>query len=274
MKKNWLLIRMLKYIARKKRERIQQALFSSQEYLQPISKSVADIAEANPTDTIFVIGNGPSLNHQNLDLLAGKFTIASNAFYLIYDRIDWRPTIFTIEDHLIVDDNKEFFNQDKESWKFIPYDMREKIRNGDKAVYINFLRSYLHWSRKDWPFFSGDVTAQSYWGGTVSFLSLQIAATFKPKRIILLGTDLSYKIPDSVKRDGINLLSTKDDVNHFSPDYFGAGKKWHIPEVHRMQQSFDSAYMQLAKLGIDLLNATHGGNLKNIPRISYDELFS
>lgn len=273
MKKNWLLIRMLNYFARKQREQKQQALFALPEFAQPLREAIACIKNSNKTDTIFVIGNGPSLNHQNLDLLAEQFTIASNAFHLIYDRIKWRPTIFTIEDELIVDDNKSFFNKDLESWKFVPYDLSSKISAEKKTVYINFLRSYLHWSRKGWPMFSGDAITRTYWGGTVSYLSLQIAATFKPRRIILLGTDLSYKIPNSVKRDGVNLLSTEDDVNHFSPHYFGAGKKWHIPEVHRMQQSFDFAHEQLANLGIELLNATHGGHLKNIPRVNYSELF-
>ena len=89
-----------------------------------------------------------------------------------------------------------------------------------------------------------------------------------------MGTDLSYKIPKSVKKNGINLISTEDDVNHFSPNYFGRGKKWHIPEVHRMQRSFDAAWKNLKNIDIELLNATDGGNLKNIPRIQFKESLS
>lgn len=263
--------RPIRYGIRKFNEKKQEDLFAKSNYANNISYAINEIKANHDTSTIFVIGNGPSLNKQNLNLLKNKLTIASNAFHLIYDRINWRPTIFTIEDPIIVDDNMHFFNTDNESWKFIPYDLRKKIKKNDKSIYLNFKRSYMHWSNSKWPFFSDNISKISYWGGTVSYLSLQIAASLQPKRIILLGTDLSYHIPKSVKRSGINLESTEDDVNHFSPNYFGVGKKWHIPEVHRMQHSFDVAFKNLNDINIKLLNGTEGGNLKNIPRINFEE---
>lgn len=268
-----LAFRVLNYAVRKGKETGQGFLFKKPQYSEPILDAIASIKRQNKTETIFVIGNGPSLNRQNLDHLSTEFTIASNAFYLIYERINWRPTIFTIEDQLIVDDNIDFFNSDEYSWKFVPYDLSPKISNNSKTVYLNFLRSYRHWSRAGWPYFSQNIVDRCYWGGTVSYLSLQLAAAFRPKRIILLGTDLSYTIPMSVKRDGINLRSTEDDVNHFSPQYFGAGKKWHIPEVERMQHAFQVAYKNLSSMDIELLNATDGGDLKNVPRVDYERLF-
>ena len=264
--------RPINYCIRKFRERKQEIIFKNNNYEELISSAIEDIKTNYDTNTIYVLGNGPSLNKQNLNLLENRLTIASNAFYLIYERINWRPTIFTIEDPIIVDDNINFFNSDCESWKFIPYDLSNKIINRDKCIYLNFKRSYVHWRNSSWPFFSNNVSKISYWGGTVSYLSLQIAASINPKRIVLLGTDLSYTIPKSVKKSGINLLSTEDDVNHFSPDYFGKGKKWHIPEVHRMQRSFDAAHESLKNINIELLNATDGGNLKNIPRIDFEEI--
>lgn len=265
------ILRPIKYIIRKFNEQKQDNIFSKENYATSIKSVINEIKTNYDCETIYVIGNGPSLNKQNLNLLKNKFTIASNAFYLIYDRINWKPTICTIEDPIIVDDNMHFFNNDNESWKLVPYDLRAKIKNNDKSAYLNFRRSYLHWSNPKWPFFSDDISKVAFWGGTVSYLSLQIAASFNPKRIILLGTDLSYQIPKSVKQSGINLESTEDDVNHFSPHYFGAGKKWHIPEVHRMQRSFDIAHKNLKKINIELLNGTEGGNLKNIPRISFED---
>ena len=43
---------------------------------------------------IFLIGNGPSLNDMNLDLLENEDTIAMNRIELIYPKTKWRPTYY------------------------------------------------------------------------------------------------------------------------------------------------------------------------------------
>ena len=40
---------------------------------------------------IFIVGNGPSINNQNLNLLQNEFTICSNAFFL--NRSTWSKSI-------------------------------------------------------------------------------------------------------------------------------------------------------------------------------------
>ena len=43
---------------------------------------------------VFLIGNGPSLNKTNLDLLANEYTIAMNRIPLLYKNTIWRPTYY------------------------------------------------------------------------------------------------------------------------------------------------------------------------------------
>jgi len=221
-------------------------------------------------DRIFVIGNGPSLKHQDLNLLKGEFTICSNAFFHAYSDLSWRPTILTIEDPLPAIDNAEFFNNDTDSIKIIPHDLRDIIRSDH---YIKFRRMWWEGGPPEWPLFSDNVWNVAYWGGTVSYLALQIAATFKPKEVILIGTDLTYEVPESAHVSGAIVTSTEDDPNHFHPDYFGAGKRWHLPDVDRMQRALTKAYHELSSRGIVLMNATEGGNLKVVPRVSFEEVF-
>lgn len=222
---------------------------------------------------IFIVGNGPSINNQNLNLLQNEFTICSNAFFLKYHELNWRPSIYTVEDPLPAKDNYKFFNNDKDSLKVIPNDLKNFFKNPN-ICYINFNRFYLNPLDKNWPLFSNNISDVAYWGGSVSFLSIQIAAMFNPKEIILLGTDLSYSIPRSAIINNSVITSTEDDPNHFNPSYFGKGKRWHLPEVGRMQKGFDKAKEVLDQSGIKLLNATDKGNLKNIRRVNYDDLFS
>jgi hypothetical protein len=268
-------LRAIRYLSRKVSESRQQRIFAAPKstYQTKLDDLLGGLKEKNPS-RIVVVGNGPSLKEQDLELLRTEFTICTNAFYHAYETISWRPTVLTIEDPLPAVDNAAFFNGDSESIKLIPYDLKEVIRESESTAYLNFLRSYVHWSSKKWPRFSTDVSERSYWGGTVSFLALQIAATLKPKDIILIGTDLSYVIPKSAEVKGTVITSTEGDPNHFNSDYFGAGKKWHVPETHRMQSAFEYAFHALGQAGIRLYNATHGGNLKVVPRASYEELFS
>ena len=221
---------------------------------------------------IFVIGNGPSINTQNLNLLKDEFTICSNAFYLKYKDLNWRPSIIICEDDLPAMDNSDFYNSDDESLKIFPTEFRTFINNISSSYFINFKRTYFKLTKK--PLFSLDFTKKAFWGGTVSYLSLQVAYYFQPKEIYLIGADLSYIIPESaiVSKDGV-ITSMSNDPNHFDPTYFGEGKKWHLPETDRMQLFFDFAFNILKEKKISLFNATNGGNLKNIPRKKFESIF-
>lgn len=268
--------RAIRYLARKYREERQQRLFLQKRFLDAIRAAIdAERMRLEGRRRLFVVGNGPSLNLQDMELLRGEYTICSNAFYHMYPKISWRPDIVTVEDPLPAIDNKRFFCADNKSLKLVPYDLHHIFGDQNPTlVYINFLRSYRHWSRPGWPYFSSDIRDVSYWGGTVSFLSLQIAASLGVREIYLIGTDLSYVVPDSAVRKGIEILSTEKDPNHFHGDYFGAGKKWHIPETDRMNHSFVVACGRLKERGIGLYNATEGGNLEGVPRVSFEGLFS
>jgi hypothetical protein len=255
-------------------ENKQKKIFRRNE--QPISnialQRLNDLS-AKKYERVFVIGNGPSINTQNLLLLKNEFTICSNAFFLKYPEINWRPTIFTIEDHLPANEYASFFKSDIDSLKIIPYDLKDTIGLTSSIIYINFLRTYGPSFLPFWPKFSNDFLRQSYWGGTVSYLSIQIASYFKPKKIYLIGTDLKYKEPPDLDKSGDIYTSRSDDVNHFHPDYFGIGKKWHNPKVNVMQKSFNAAQKYLRKNNINLINSTNGGNLRMIERVTFEDIF-
>lgn len=270
-----MIFRAVKYLNRKYAELQQDRKFRDE--ASPIAahtRQLFDRLGARDIERIVVVGNGPSLKRQDLNLLRDEFTICSNAFYHAYDGLSWRPTIVTVEDPLPAIDNAEYFNGDTESVKLVPYDLRHVINESDTSGYLNFRRSYRYHRSSRWPHFSGDARKETFWGGTVSYLALQIAATFRPRKVILIGTDLSYVIPDSARVAGTVITSTEDDPNHFSPDYFGAGKKWHLPETDRMQRAFTYAHKAMVKLGIELQNATDGGNLRTVPRVSFEDTFS
>ncbi|HVJ64080.1 MAG TPA: 6-hydroxymethylpterin diphosphokinase MptE-like protein [Bdellovibrionota bacterium] len=222
----------------------------------------------------FVIGNGPSLGKMDLNLLRDEYVFASNAFFLKLPDLNFRPQFFSVEDHLVAEDYREDFANLKDTFKFYPYDLRETLRFDDNSAYVLFSRAYdVMLSEEKFPKFSSDALNETYWGGTVLFFNLQLAAFMGFEKIYLIGVDLTYKIPEGIKQRGSVLISTADDPNHFDPRYFGAGKRWHLPETERMQRAFWRACCSLRDEGKELFNATVGGNLQQVPRANYEDLF-
>ena len=55
---------------------------------------IFDLKDIGIGKRIFLVGNGPSLNDMNLDLLENEYSIAMNRIELIYPKTKWRPTYY------------------------------------------------------------------------------------------------------------------------------------------------------------------------------------
>ncbi len=221
----------------------------------------------------FVVGNGPSLNEMDLNLMKDDYVFVSNSFFLKFDELGFIPQFITVEDHLVAEDNQSEFLDLKRIQKYYPFDLRKTLFKDENSIYVNMHRATIHHSSPEFPLFSHDCSENIYWGGTVLYMSLQLAAHMGLSEVYLIGVDLTYKIPKDILLKGSVLTSQSDDPNHFDAKYFGKGKRWHLPEVDRMQKAFDHAYEAMGRKGIKLYNATLGGNLVNIPRKEFNELF-
>ena len=56
--------------------------------------SISELENIGLGKRIFLIGNGPSLNDMNLDLLENEDTLAMNRIDLLYPNTKWRPTYY------------------------------------------------------------------------------------------------------------------------------------------------------------------------------------
>jgi hypothetical protein len=218
---------------------------------------------------IFILGGGPSLNRTDVDRLCNEVTIASNAIFLLFERKAFRPTYFTIEDSLMAQDRGREAAAKVNSWKIFPEDMRRFIPADERTCYVNFIRHY-----EGFPRFSDDFVRRVYWGGTVTFLNMQLAWFLGAARIYLIGFDHYYAPPRPNDRvQGSVITSAAEDVNHFDPRYFGPGYRWHDPQVERMEAAYRVAREFFAARGIPVFNATAGGRLEVFPRVDFDSLF-
>jgi glycosyltransferase involved in cell wall biosynthesis len=222
----------------------------------------------------FLIGNGPSLNRTDLDMLKNEVTFAVNGFFLKAENLDWKPTFYVVEDHLVAEDRAKWINEFKGPIKLFPAYLGYMFEKSDDTIFYN------HRPRKSYPHgydFSLEADKITYTGCTVTFSMMQLAAYFGFEEIYLIGVDASYQIPDDAKEGkdyGVGVLDMKsDDPNHFDPNYFGKGFRWHDPQVEKMVEAYGEARRTLEGTGQTIYNATVGGMLEVFERRDFSTLF-
>ena len=223
--------------------------------------------------TCVILGNGPSLKQVNLDALRHVPTFGANGLYLAYPGTAFRATFHVVEDHLVAEDRATDLNQLHQSIKLFPTYLAYCLEDdGATLFYRHLSRPNAAAGRFD---FSPDAADRTFAGCTVTFSSLQLAYYLGFRRILLVGLDHNYAIPADVqKRQDYNvsvLDMQSDDPNHFNADYFGKGKRWHDPQVEKMEQAYLVAKKFFHENGVEIFNCTAGGKLEVFPRRPLEE---
>lgn len=249
--------------------------------LRNVSSVMLALKDRYNGERCFIMGTGPSLNRMDLELFKEEYVWAANKSYLLFDRISWRPSFYVAVDKRVVPDISGEINYLKRSLTktmfFFPARFREQwVLRGGPNVYWYREVSMDETNLPD-GMFSRDASEWVSNVRTVTIAALQLAVYLGFNPIYLIGCDTSYSVSSSVRTEGDDpdkLISTKDnDPNHFDPQYFGTGSKWHEPHVDKMLFHYEQARRVCDSLGVNIYNATVGGNLEVFPRVDYTELF-
>lgn len=232
-------------------------------------RRLIELADHHRGERCFIIGNGPGLNLLDLKPLASEVTFGTNAIYTNHARMGFYPTYYAVEDVLVAEDRASEINAYRHGLKFFPNYLKRWIRGDDHTIFINLVAP--RWGAV--PGFAEDAAVRVNFGGTVSYVCMQLAYYMGFSQVYLVGFDHHYVIPASAKIDGNTILSTEADPNHFSPDYFGKGKRWHDPKVERMEQAYMAARAAFERAGRQIRNASAGGKLEVFERVAYADLF-
>ncbi|MCB0069545.1 MAG: DUF115 domain-containing protein, partial [Caldilineaceae bacterium] len=221
----------------------------------------------------FIIGNGPSLNDTDLELLKDEVTFAVNGFFLMAQKLSWKPTFYVVEDHLVAEDRKDQIAAFKGPIKLFPVYLAYCLDEGEDTVF------FRHLPRKSYPDgfdFSTDACDATYAGCTVTYTCMQLAYYLGFDEIYLVGVDADYSIPSDASQSsayGVGVLDMKsDDPNHFHRDYFGKGYRWHDPQVDKMVEAYREAKRVIEGGNRLIRNATVGGKLEVFERADYTEI--
>ncbi len=223
----------------------------------------------------FIIGNGPSLNKIDLTLLKDEYTFGVNGIFYKYDEMGFKTTFYVVEDSHVVNDNLERINAIDYSQNFFPHFYNNMIKRDADTTFMNadfgFYQTKETYYRV--PRFSFDCSEVIYAGQSVTYLNLQLAYYFGFQNVYLIGMDFSYAVPESSEISKDTIISNEDDPNHFHPDYFGKGKKWHDPKLDNCKMVYEYAKKIYEEKGRNIYNASIGGKLEVFERIDFNRLF-
>jgi glycosyltransferase involved in cell wall biosynthesis len=242
----------------------------------------------------WIMGNGPSLRQMDLDCFADEIVLGSNSVYLMFDQISWRPRYHCCVDTRVLPDTHleilDMLRQHAEIIGFYPSELPIYDNTGrtiDTRLLLESRPNLFYFKSRNMnqenlpdSAFSLDLNSYLCTPNTVTIALMQIAVYMGFTDLYLIGCDTSYTIPQSVKQAGpaatdggkeqLLLTSTADDdCNHFSPKYFGKGRKWHHPKTEAMIRHYGFSKQVLDEAGVSVFNATVGGNLEVFDRVDY-----
>lgn len=209
----------------------------------------------------FVVGNGPSLAHTNLENMNGEVSFAVNNIHLIYASTSWRPThyvraeqAFGLEPEHWLESMRVHLGLDCNIW-CNDYFFRPRfgISPSLKTRYLKACAHYAkHFNNPDCPHL-WHLPRLCTFGSSVN-VAIQLAFQQGYSPIYLLGCDLGYE-------DG--------KPSHFDPNYE------HGQEQEARYANMDTlaAHMVASRSGAEIYNATIGGSLEAYPRMEFESLF-
>jgi hypothetical protein len=222
------------------------------------------IKDSKKGETLFIIGNGPSLNVTPMYLLKDQDTFCFNGFHLMLERLSWCPTYYMVTDDLVAHDLK---NDIPKTLIHVEKAFFPLIHPSNKGFY-KFIEpsEKIYWLDATHPGFSRKLPKCGI-NNTVANAAIQIGAFMGYSRIAFLGVDLSYADMAVDKTSKRNWVSKEEDPNHFDSRYFGSGKRFHDPQPDKMLERF-VAGREFFSDDVEFINCGVGGQLNAFSRKS------
>jgi len=226
-------------------------------------KNLKRLRNVHKGERCFIIGNGPSLDVNDLKKLKGEICFGTHRIYEIFGDTDWRPTYYCAQDHNLIKTSTKNINQVKTKYKFIAIygDNWYKELKGGTFIKLDIRPFY-----PELPNFSEDISDCIFEGFTVSYMCLQIAAYMGFKEIYLLGIDHNYS--KVILPDGTFFEDNKIQ-DHFSKKDLIEN----VPQLFKSTLAYEKAKNYAESNEIKIFNATRGGKLDVFNRINFDSIF-
>jgi hypothetical protein len=213
-------------------------------------------------ETCVVIGNGPSMRGFDLSRLSGLHSFCLNRGYLMWKEQGRTPDFLVAVNRLVIEQFAAEL-QEVNALKFAPWLLRSHFDQGDE----NLVFFEERWDEA----FIDDARDGLSSLATVTNTALQLAWHMGFSTVILIGVD--HHFAASAKgRPHEMVVQAVDDVDHFRPDYFAPGTRWHLPDLDLSERGYRLAKQAFEGAGRRIVNATEGTKLDIFERIDLSDI--
>lgn len=218
----------------------------------------------------FILGNGPSLQIEDLDRLManGDICFASNKIYKVFNKTKWRPDYYACTDALLFKQNFYSILEKGDYPKFFSnMTMQKAIREKDNHYIITYGMKPIEKVKFN------PLATYIYSGGTVTYVMINLAWLMGFREIYLIGCDHNYGGFQNV--DTINVKANEETkTDYFVGNYVRAGEVLNVGDLGRSEQGYRIAKDYIESHGGKIYNATRGGMLEVFPRADLDEVLN
>lgn len=217
-------------------------------------KSLARFKNIHRGEACVVIGNGPSLKEEDVNVLAAKYpTFGSNQIY----RLPFTPTYYVMVDEDMTRASLPLPDE------FNPRELFVRAEAGvGNPIYPIVVAG-----------FSVDFPNFVVMGGTVTYAILQIAFYMGFETMLLVGVDHRYPKAGQML-PGSSFVASGDDPDHFvcadGEPYFREDAIYNAPELEGTTQSYAIAKQLFDQSGRRVINLTPRTNLDVFEKDSID----
>lgn len=221
-------------------------------------------------DRCFIIGNGPSLTREDLELLVNEKTFAFNRIYQMYQYTNWRPTYYMVVDMSII----QMLNQNKEKnigseYIFLANKrLSQKYKNQNAHQIIFKDVAPIHKNRVILKRISKNVSQYFSITQSVTIQAFELAFYMGFKEIYLLGVDHSFAV--EIDMNG-NKHINKGIEPHFKEDN---DKSLYFSYKDALTQEYKICKKYADRHGVKVVNVTRGGKLEVFERDTLENVLA
>ena len=225
------------------------------------SATLARLKDIHRGETCVIIGNGPSIAGEDFSKLAGVSTFCLNRGYLMWNEQGLVPTYYVAVNDLVI----EQFSDEIARIAcplFLPWTHHKRFPGQPNATFLE-----MRWQKRFFPDAADGVWA----GATVTFVAMQLAYHMGFSRVVLIGVDHRFEdegLPHT------EVVQTADDANHFSPQYFGKGVRWNLPDLEQSLYAYRLAKEAFEADHRSIADATRRGALQLFPKTTLEAALS
>lgn len=215
----------------------------------------------------FIIGTGPSLTVEDLELLKSEYCFGTNRIFELFSKTAWRPTFYVNQDHDLIKRHMKTLSELEIEHKFVPVDYRNDF-DSDKMNF--FVLRHQEFYPKAAPF-SRNIEKYLAQGFTVTYGAIQLAVYMGFSEIYLLGIDHNYAITRDSKGNIIKNHAGEQGYALGMSDYMNMKN---LPRIEETTIAFETAEKLSYRYNFRIYNCTRGGKLEAFERIKLESVLN